>query len=183
MGLATVIQKYKRKTKQIRILVLGLDNAGKSTLIDAFTRQTKDLLSEAPKIAPTMGFSIRTIPYKRNELVYSLTFWDVGGQESLRPYWITYHDNRVDALLWVIDASEVSRLGESIQWMQEQLSQGLETRLHVILNKTDLIDETPDDLNSLHGFVRQIHRVSAKTGVGVRECLDAIVTDCHQINS
>lgn len=52
-----------------RILLLGLDNAGKTSLL--FQMRDK----EFRVTVPTIGLNIEHIDYKR----YSLTFWDVGG--------------------------------------------------------------------------------------------------------
>ena len=38
-----------------------------------------------------------------------LNIWDIGGQATLRPYWQNYYE-RTDALLWVVDSSDVDRL-------------------------------------------------------------------------
>ena len=57
-------EKYEK-----RILLLGLDNAGKTSLLFHIRdNQFRDTV-------PTVGLNIEHIQYKR----YSLTFWDVGG--------------------------------------------------------------------------------------------------------
>lgn len=52
-----------------RILLLGLDNAGKTSLLF----HIRD--NQFKETVPTVGLNIEHIQYKR----YSLTFWDVGG--------------------------------------------------------------------------------------------------------
>ena len=56
-------------TYEKRILMLGLDNAGKTSLL--FYMRDK----EFKDTVPTVGLNIEHIMYKR----YSMTFWDVGG--------------------------------------------------------------------------------------------------------
>ena len=81
--------------KEVRILVLGLDNAGKTSILcnTAFTVFAKWLdrmqLDEVVSTVPTIGFNVETLKYK------NLTFqvWDLGGQTTIRPYWRCYYPN------------------------------------------------------------------------------------------
>jgi ADP-ribosylation factor-like protein 2 len=50
-------------------LILGLDNAGKTTILKKFNGEDID------EIAPTLGFNIKTLYYEE----YKLNVWDVGG--------------------------------------------------------------------------------------------------------
>lgn len=52
MGLLTVLKKLKRKEKEIRILVLGLDNAGKTTMLKKLNGEDID------EISPTVGWAL-----------------------------------------------------------------------------------------------------------------------------
>jgi len=69
MGLLNIIKKTKAKEKELRLLILGLDNAGKTTILKKF------LGKDTSEIAPTLGFQISTVEH--NE--FKLNFWDVGG--------------------------------------------------------------------------------------------------------
>ena len=71
MGLLTIIRKQKIKDQSLRLLILGLDNAGKTTVL-------KKLIGEdITSISPTLGFNIKTIPFG----AFRLDLWDVGGQK------------------------------------------------------------------------------------------------------
>ncbi|CAF2751999.1 unnamed protein product [Rotaria sp. Silwood2] len=83
-----------------RILMLGLDNAGKTTIIYRMKR------AEDFNTVPTIGFNVETISPCRG---ISLTVWDVGGQDHLRTLWHHYFDN-VDGLVFVIDSTDRRRL-------------------------------------------------------------------------
>ena len=50
MGLLKIIKKTKAKEKELRLLILGLDNAGKTTILKKF------LGDDTSEIAPTLGF-------------------------------------------------------------------------------------------------------------------------------
>lgn len=57
MGLLTIIKKQKLKDNEIRVLTLGLDNSGKTTIIKKMLNQ------DINTISPTMGFQINTLFY------------------------------------------------------------------------------------------------------------------------
>ena len=82
MGLLTILKKTKEKEKEMRLLILGLDNAGKTTILKKFNGEDID------KISPTLGFNIKTLEYEG----YKLNFWDVGGQTTIRSYWRNYFE-------------------------------------------------------------------------------------------
>ena len=54
MGLLTVIRKNRRKEKEMRLLFLGLDNAGKTTILKKLNGE------DISTISPTLGFNIKT---------------------------------------------------------------------------------------------------------------------------
>lgn len=69
--------------KELRLLLLGLDNAGKTTLL-------KKLASEdIAHITPTQGFNIKSVQSEG----FKLNVWDIGGQRKIRPYWRNYFEN------------------------------------------------------------------------------------------
>ena len=63
--------------KDVRILMVGLDAAGKTTIL------YKLKLGEIVTTIPTIGFNVETVEYKN----ISFTVWDVGGQDKIRPLW------------------------------------------------------------------------------------------------
>eukprot|EP01118_Nematostelium_gracile_P003568 TRINITY_DN14133_c0_g1_i1.p1 TRINITY_DN14133_c0_g1~~TRINITY_DN14133_c0_g1_i1.p1 ORF type:complete len:226 (+),score=50.82 TRINITY_DN14133_c0_g1_i1:56-733(+) len=86
------------KLKEYNILVVGLKDSGKTTLISTI------LKSKGP-IQPTQGFSIKNVflnHYKK------LSLWDLGGNDSIRPYWSAYFDHK-DAVVFVLDGSANSQ--------------------------------------------------------------------------
>lgn len=73
MGL---LNSKKPKAKQARILLLGLDSAGKSTHLYKL-KLDKDIVT-----IPTVGFNVEMIELAKG--VCSSTVWDIGGQEKMR---------------------------------------------------------------------------------------------------
>ena len=66
-----------------KILIIGLDNAGKTTIMYQY------LLGDTVHTSPTIGSNVEEIKYKNTQFV----MWDLGGQESLRASWNTYYAN------------------------------------------------------------------------------------------
>jgi len=58
MGLLTILKKVKEEEKELRVLVLGLDNAGKTTIVKRLCGQPIE------DIEPTLGFTIHTLDYQ-----------------------------------------------------------------------------------------------------------------------
>lgn len=77
---------------QARILVLGLDNAGKTTILKKLSDE--DITS----ITPTQGFNIKSLKHDG----FKLNVWDIGGQKAIRAYWRNYYE-QTDAIIYVID--------------------------------------------------------------------------------
>ena len=55
MGLLNLLRSLKKSEKEARILVLGLDNAGKTTILKAMSEE------DINTIMPTQGFNIKAL--------------------------------------------------------------------------------------------------------------------------
>eukprot|EP00249_Psilotum_nudum_P009638 c22060_g1_i1 orf=287-844(+) len=129
MGLLTIIRKVKKKEKEMRILMVGLDNAGKTTVVKRINGE------DTSTISPTLGFNIKTMLYKS----YQLNIWDVGGQKTLRSYWRNYYE-QTDGLVWVVDSSDLRRLDDCKEELHNLLKEErlFGASLLVLANKQDL---------------------------------------------
>ncbi|GJC94949.1 ADP-ribosylation factor [Colletotrichum higginsianum IMI 349063] len=97
----SILRKARLKDKEMRILMLGLDNAGKTTIVK------KIMGEDVNTVSPTLGFIIKTIDYDGYWVTPSSR--DVGGQKTLRSYWRNYFE-KTDALIWVVDATDRLRI-------------------------------------------------------------------------
>ena len=88
--------------KQVRVLMLGLDSAGKTTVLYRLKDQY------VPVTQPTIGFHVDTIRHKRVD--YNL--WDIGGQKKLRLLWRNFF-LATQGLIFVVDSADTSRLAEA----------------------------------------------------------------------
>ncbi|XP_077604567.1 ADP-ribosylation factor-like protein 3 isoform X1 [Crocuta crocuta] len=167
MGLLSILRKLKSAPDQeVRILLLGLDNAGKTTLL-------KQLASEdISHITPTQGFNIKSVQSQG----FKLNVWDIGGQRKIRPYWRNYFEN-TDILIYVIDSADRKRFEETGQELAELLEEEKLSCVPVLIfaNKQDLLTAAPAseiaeglNLHTIRDRVWQIQSCSALTGEGVQ---------------
>ena len=139
MGLAlSRLQEMLSFSTPTRVLLLGLDAAGKTTVL------YKLKLNEVVTTIPTIGFNVEHLKYKNLDM----TMWDVGGQDKIRPLWRHYYDN-TDALIYVVDSNDPQRLAEARGELHQMLQEdGLRRAAVLVLaNKQDLRGaERPDKL-------------------------------------
>lgn len=112
MGLLSMLRTLKKSDQEAKILVLGLDNAGKTTILKALSEE------DVSTIMPTQGFNIKAL----SQDGFKLNVWDIGGQRAIRAYWKNYIENN-DALVYVVDSSDENRLGESKEELQQLLQE------------------------------------------------------------
>jgi len=157
---------------------LGLDNAGKTTILRKFCGEPIDT------IEPTLGFNIQTLQHAG----YNLNLWDVGGQKSIRAYWRNYFES-TDGLIWVVDSADRMRLELCKEELKKLLQQErlAGASLLIFANKQDVAGalsaneianvlelETSEQFKNRHW---NILACSAMTGEGLVEGVDWIVDD------
>lgn len=156
--------------KEIRVLILGLDGAGKTTFLYRLH------VGEAVSTIPTIGFNMETVVY--NNVQFQA--WDLGGQTSIRPYWRCYYAN-TDAIIYVVDSADRDRIGiskdELFSMLQEEELK--ESILLVLANKQDLAGAMDSSevsgalgLDALKNRTWSIMKISARSGDGMTEAME-----------
>jgi small GTP-binding protein len=157
------------ENQKARILLLGLDAAGKTSILYKFK------LDENVTTIPTIGFNVETVQYKKVEF----TMWDVGGQDKIRPLWRHYFNN-TDAVIFVVDSNDRARMKEARDELNKMFASELLSNAHllVLANKQDL----PHSMNGnqvmesleLSKMKRNwfVQPCTALTGEGIYEGLD-----------
>ena len=81
-GLIGILRNLrKNKKEELRILVLGLDNAGKTTILKSLSNEVIHFfIQDISTITPTQGFNIKNLTHDK----FKLNVWDIGGQKALR---------------------------------------------------------------------------------------------------
>ena len=113
----------------VRLLMLGLDAAGKTTIL------YKMRLNETVNTIPTIGFNVETLQYKNIEF----QAWDIGGQFKLRNLWSHYFYN-TQGLIYVVDSNDAERIAESAEALQMIISDESMNGVPILVyaNKMDL---------------------------------------------
>lgn len=129
MGLLKILRKIKLKEKQIRLLILGLDNSGKTTVVKSILRE------DVNETSPTLGFTINTLKHGD----HTINLWDIGGQTTIRSYWRNYFE-QTDGVVWVVDSSDKLRLQDCKNELHNLLKQDklAGSTLLVLCNKQDI---------------------------------------------
>ncbi|KAF8517197.1 ADP-ribosylation factor [Hysterangium stoloniferum] len=157
-------------SKDMRILMLGLDNAGKTTVL------YKLKLGEVVTTIPTIGFNLETVEYKN----IKFNVWDIGGQDKIRQLW-KYYFNGTEGLIFVIDSNDRDRIVEARNELHSllQADELRNTLLLIFANKQDLPEamsasELTDKLGlqGLRNHTWYIQSVCAKSGEGLYEGLE-----------
>jgi len=82
MGLLDLLKNFHKSGIDAKLLILGLDNAGKTTLLKNMSQE------EVTNLEPTKGFNVKTLVHDK----FNLSVWDLGGQQEIRQYWHYYYE-------------------------------------------------------------------------------------------
>lgn len=146
-----------------KILMLGLDGAGKTTVL----YQMK--LHESTTTVPTIGFNVEEIDYKG----LKFTVWDIGGQSKLRDLWHHYYQNS-NAIIYVLDTADKERFETARDTLQTVMGSDdlKDCPVLVLANKVDISGIQPVrvvEALGLHQTRREWHvqPTCALTGDGI----------------
>jgi len=169
--MGSIISAMPRGGSDYRILMPGLDSAGKTTIL------YKLKLGEIVSTIPTIGFNVETVNYKN----VRFTVWDVGGQDKIRPLWNFYFQN-TQAIIFVIDSADIDRLEIAADEFKKIVINGeidRDCKFLILANKQDLPTAlTPEkiaeklDLKSIKSDRWHLQGCCATSGDGLYEGLE-----------
>ncbi|ESW19763.1 hypothetical protein PHAVU_006G153700 [Phaseolus vulgaris] len=172
--------KYLFSKMELHVLILGIDKAGKTTLLEKM-KSVYSNIEGIPhdRIIPTVGLNIGRIEVANSKLV----FWDLGGQPGLRSIWEKYYEE-AHAVIFVVDAASSLRFEDAKSALEKVLRhedlQG--APLLILANKQDLPEAVSAeelarylDLKKLDERVYMFEAVSAYDGMGIRESAEWLV--------
>ncbi|KAF8412303.1 hypothetical protein HHK36_000264 [Tetracentron sinense] len=172
--------KYIFSKTEFHVLILGIDKAGKTTLLEKLKALYSNLEGlPQDRIVPTVGLNIGRIEASNRKLV----FWDLGGQIGLRTIWEKYYEE-AHAVIYVIDAACPSRFEDSKSALEKILRhedlQG--APLLILVNKQDLTGAVSGeelarylDLKELDERLYMFEAVSGYDGMGIKDGIDWLV--------
>ncbi|NHJ85697.1 MAG: GTP-binding protein [Asgard group archaeon] len=176
------LQRLFRQKKQFKIAVVGLDSAGKTTMLN-YLRFDKNI-----ETLPTIGVNVEVL---RRENV-NLSIFDLGGQLHFRSLWGTLMKGS-SAIIFVIDSSDRDRLEEAKNELWKVLLDPLypDAPLLIVANKQDrenalsiqeLIETCGLNVSEKMGNRSwHIQPTVAITGQGIEEAIRWIVMELDKL--
>ncbi|VDK88908.1 unnamed protein product [Litomosoides sigmodontis] len=168
--------QHHKKIRKIRICILGIDGAGKSTAICALAS------GKLSNVLPTNGFALQQFKYGKAEIIA----YDLGGGERIRSIWKNYF-SEVFGVIYVIDGSVKDRIEESGQLLKHVISDDdlIKKPFLIVLNKKDrerCIDEIQlSDRFNLHNLANryqtQIRVEICQSNLGSGKMMDEMLRD------
>eukprot|EP01129_Flabellula_baltica_P003442 TRINITY_DN131_c0_g2_i1.p1 TRINITY_DN131_c0_g2~~TRINITY_DN131_c0_g2_i1.p1 ORF type:complete len:197 (+),score=46.78 TRINITY_DN131_c0_g2_i1:50-592(+) len=153
-----------------RILMLGLDAAGKTTVL------YKLKMGEVVTTVPTIGFNVETVEYRN----IKFTVWDVGGQDRIRRLWRHYYEG-TNGLIYVVDSNDRERIEESAIELEKLLREDelADASVLILANKQDLpnavsVSELTEKLgmHNLRDRAWNVQATCAVSGDGLHEGME-----------
>ena len=81
---------------EAKIVILGLDNSGKTAIFDKLTGIDRG------ELISTKGDTTEKIEYENG---FKIDLWEIGGSREVRPYWKNYFKN-IDGIIYVVDSTD-----------------------------------------------------------------------------
>mmetsp|Transcript_56441 Transcript_56441/g.104490 ORF Transcript_56441/g.104490 Transcript_56441/m.104490 type:complete len:194 (-) Transcript_56441:81-662(-) len=167
--------------QSVNLLVLGLDNSGKTTLLKKISDE------DVAHVEPTKGFNAKSLVLPGGS---QLAVWDMAGSLQSRPYWRHFFASST-AVVFVVDATDRGRLYENQCVLHETLAeeQLRGVPLLILANKHDLSSAlNEDELRAelqleklrLQGVTCGVRPCCAKSGAGVLDALQWLVDTTHK---
>ena len=156
--------------KEIRILMVGLDAAGKTTILHQLGKKGE------VKTLPTIGFNVESLDYKN----FNFIVFDIGGADKMRLLFRHYYQN-TKGLIFVVDSHDRDRIEEAAEELKKMLAEEELKDCCVLFmaNKQDLNDALSTDevtkalgMESLKERTWFVQGTSGITGQGLEEGLN-----------
>ena len=122
----------QKREKKVTLVLLGLDNAGKTTLLHTIMGEVPDY------VGPTYGFTNETFA----ESAFTISVYDVGGGKRIRSIWGKYLAE-VHGAVFVVDAADPGRFEEAKEVLLETLSNPYLSSKPILILANKQVNELP----------------------------------------
>ncbi|KAI8145591.1 ADP-ribosylation factor family-domain-containing protein [Fennellomyces sp. T-0311] len=181
-SLLSGLYHYVTRKEEYYVLIIGLDNAGKTTLLERIKSIFLGVAGLAPeKIAPTVGLNIGRVDIGSSRI----NFWDLGGQRDLQTIWERYYAE-CHGIVFVVDSTDSKRLEECKDTFEKMITNDQVEGVPVLMlaNKQDIdgalrVEEIKEVFNKiavkLGARDSRVLPVSALKGEGVKDAVDWLI--------
>lgn len=150
--------------KANKIVIFGLDKAGKTSIVQCLQRKTK--ISNFVNLIPTRDFEISVFldPSANQEFAV----WDFGGQAQYRndhlDKLLTEYIHGATKLIYVIDVQDTDRYGLALEYFKQIIKKlqenGSKLKMSIFLHKFD--EEANIDEDQVNELIRSIKKLIPK---------------------
>ncbi|XP_063689960.1 ADP-ribosylation factor-related protein 1-like [Bolinopsis microptera] len=162
-SLLSGLVKYVLKKDEYCVLIIGLDNAGKTTFLEQVKTSYCHNRAQFPldKIVPTVGLNVGKIATQG----VKITLWDMGGQDALRTLWKDYFLS-CHGVVYIVDSEDEERLLDSRDVFLKVIShvQTNDLPLLVLANKRD--SDHAEEMKKIKSIFKECADV-----IGQRDCV------------
>lgn len=140
--------------QQKKIIIMGMENAGKTSIVNQLKEKLENPPNEPPYIKATMGLKISTL--------FNIAIWDFGGQEIYRNEYLNNPDRyfrTIDSFYYVVDVQDNTRLISSTMYFmgvfQRILKYKSDININFLFHKMDP-DFDPNEKKLKEKFLEKI---------------------------
>lgn len=173
-----VKDNFTKKAKK-KIVVMGLDNSGKTSIV--LNLMDRVNLLNYLSLKPTAGVEVKDFDTETK----TFNIWDLGGQKTYREDYLQDMDkylSGIDKLIYVIDVQDAERYSEALNFLEKIINllqeKSYEPELSIFIHKYDpklfqvcpelnneMINELVKDIKNIipKQFFYQIYRTTIYT--------------------
>jgi len=155
----------KNQEQQIKLVILGLENAGKTSIVDVLKQKTEVTLRKPPDMNPTKGVERKSL------FQGSIMVWDLGGQEVYRNEYLKNPESyfkEISFCYYVVDIQDYYRLATSTMYFMGVFNlikkYSPNARIVLLFHKMDP-DFNPDHRNLRGKFMDKIEPYLQKNNI------------------
>jgi len=159
--------KEVEEIKHRQVLLLGLESAGKTTIVTRLSEQMPP--GEAvPGVEPTNGFSVKSLHHEG----YQIECWEVGGADHLHKHWWRYKRRTQQGLIYVVDGSDVGQIPKAMKVLEDFLQEHATPSWPILIlaNKKDLVSDTKEIEELLSTSTEQLKKFVPFGSIKVMSC-------------
>ena len=174
-------EEAKNTKNELKIIVIGNSNTGKTSFVNKWTKGT---FTDFYKATVVSEFSYKIFQYK--EKFYRIQLWDLAGQDKNTTITKIFSKNAQGCLV-LCDITNKETMNDTLKWKESVdesarfLDGGILPSV-LVENKIDLVEEdVAKDETEIKKFAEDnkfvgYFRTSVKMGIGVDECMEFLIT-------
>ena len=170
----------KEIKSELKIIVIGNSNTGKTSFVNKWTKGT---FTDFYKATVVSEFSYKVFQYK--DKYYRIQLWDLAGQDKNTHITKIFSKNSHGCVV-LCDITNKDSLNDTLKWKEsvDESTRFIDNDILpsvLVQNKIDLVDEEAlKDEEEIKKFAEDnkfigYFRTSVKMGVGVDECMDFLI--------